>query len=70
MGQICPDRLKIKGGVRLTYGVADFYHESHEMQESERKSGQTHRDFKWVTGSKVSKAVHIVKQCISRRERI
>ena len=38
MGQIRPGRLKIKGVPGDLRG-ADFYHESHEMQESERKSG-------------------------------
>ena len=61
MGQIRPDRLKIKGGVRLTSGVEDFNHESHDIHEKGHESGQTHRDFRWVGGSKISKAVHIVK---------
>ena len=70
MGQIRPDRLKIKGGVRLTSGVEDFNHESHDIHEKGYESGQTHRDFRWVAGSKVSKAVHSVKQFVSRCEMI
>ena len=70
MGWICPGRPKIKGGDRLTSGVADFYHENHDIHEKDHESGQTHRDYKWVAGSKVSKAVHIVKQFVSCCEMI
>ena len=70
MGQIRPGRLAINGESRLVSSVADLYHERHDIHEKDHESGKTHRDFRWVGGSKVSKAVHIVKQFVSRCEMI